>query len=398
MVGRGPSPQADSPQGAGLAGNAQELASVRDELLRTRRRCVELARAEREAREELQALVSSRTNAEAASADMRPELLAAEAGLASAVAAVGGIITQTAVEREAMLARISAMRTQLTLFREATEQLRWDAATAGESVAGEKARLLERCATIEAATQLVLTNAEWREPDASSSDESEVSRLRAALSEAEAHCASLRGQRDAAVARASAVQTALTTQTTSATDAMERVVAAESAAAAAAAAQRAMEVNAMHAAEAARASAAERAALAQANVALQAQLDELRRNLRKLPTAEPAGPPAAPSVASAPRSEVDWMSEAGGFSESGSAFGDGADLAALRVRRERQREEARARALQNRAKFEAIKAERNALKAESRKAAKELGALRAEAARVAELQAQLRTIQTSLFL
>ena len=398
LVGRGPSPQADSPQGAGAAGNAQELTSVRDELLRTRRRCVELARAEREAREELQAFVASRANADAASADMRPELLAAEAGLASAVVAVGGLITQAAAEREAMLARVSAMRSQLTLFREATEQLRWDASTACESVAGEKTRLLERCAAIEAATQDVLSGAAWCEPDASSADESEVSRLRAALSEAEATCSSLRGQRDAAVARASAVQTALSTQTAGATDALERVVAAESAAAAASAAQRAMEVTAMHAAEAARASAAERAALAQATVALQAQLDEVRRSLRKLPSLEAGMPPAAPSVASAPRSEVDWMSEAGGFSESGSAFGDGADLAALRVRRERQREEARARALQNRAKFEAIKAERNALKVESRRSAAELGALRAEAARVAELQAQLRTIQSSLFL
>jgi hypothetical protein len=181
---------------------------------------------------------------------------------------------------------------------------------------------------------------------------------------------------------------------------MERVAAAESAAAAAAVAQRAMEVTAMHAAEAARASAAERAVLAQANVALQAQLEEVRRSLRKLPPLEAAAraPPAAPSIASAPRSEVDWMSEAGGFSESGSAFGDGADLAALRVRRERQREDARARALQNRAKFEAIKAERNALKAESRRSGAELAALRSEAARVGELQAQLRTIQSSLFL
>ena len=398
LVGRGPSPQADSPQGAG-AGNPQELASVREELLRTRRRCVELARAEREAREKLQALVASHANVEAASADMRPELLAAEAGLASAAAAVAGVITQAAAEREAMMARVTAMRNQLTLFREATEQLRWDASAASESVAGDKARLLERCAAIEAATQTVLSSTVRLDPDAVLSEEDEVGRLRAALGDAEARCASLRGQRDAAVARASAAHTALTSQTVDTTDAMERVAAAESAAAAAAVAQRAMEVTAMHAAEAARASAAERAVLAQANVALQAQLEEVRRSLRKLPPLEAArAPPAAPSIASAPRSEVDWMSEAGGFSESGSAFGDGADLAALRVRRERQREDARARALQNRAKFEAIKAERNALKAESRRSGAELAALRSEAARVGELQAQLRTIQSSLFL
>ena len=395
LVGRGPSPQADSPQGA--AGNSQELASVRDELLRSRRRCVELARAEREAREELQSLAAAYAAAEAGSANMRPELLAAEAGLASAVTAVANYSAQIAAEREAIMARISALRSQLTLFREATEQLRWDASAATESIAGEKTRLLERCAAIEAASQAVLSSAAALEPDGSEDDEMRL--MQRALRDAEAQCASLRGQRDAAVARASHMQGALTTQTAEATDVMERLAAAESAAASAAAAQRAMEVTAMHAAEAARASAAERAALAQANVALQSQLDQVRRSLQKLPTVEPGAPPPAPSVAStAPRSKVDWMSEAGGFSESGSAFGDGPDLAALRVRRERQREEARARAAQNRAKFEAVKAERNALKAESRRSAAELGALRSEAARVEELQAQLRTIQSTLFL
>ena len=395
LVARGPSPQAESPQGG--AGNPQELAGVREELLRSRRRCVELARAEREAREELQSLAAAYAAAEAGSANMRPELLAAEAGLTSAVTAVENYAAQAAAEREVMMARVSALRSQLTLFREATEQLRWDASAATESTAGEKVRLLERCAAIEAASQAVLSSAAAFEPGESEDDE--VQLMRRALQDAEAQIASLRGQRDAAVARASHMQSALTSQTAEATDALDRLTAAESAAASAAAAQRAMEITAMHAAEAARASAAERAALAQANVALQSQLDQVRRSLQKLPSVEPGAPPRAPSVASAaPRSEVDWMSEAGGFSESGSAFGDGADLAALRLRRERQRDEARARAAQNRAKFEALKAERNALKVESRRSAAELGALRAEAARVEELQTQLRTIQSTLFL
>ena len=371
---------------------------MREELLRSRRRCVELARAEREAREELQSLAAAYAAAEAGSANMRPELLAAEAGLASAVTAVENYAAQAAAEREVMMARISALRSQLTLFREATEQLRWDASAATESIAGEKVRLLERCAAIEAASQAVLSTAAALESGDSENDD-EVQLMRRALRDAEAQCASLRGQRDAAVARATHMQTALTSQTAEATDALDRLAAAEGAAASAAAAQRAMEITAMHAAEAARASAAERAALAQANVALQSQLDQVRRSLQKLPTVELAAPPRAPSVASAaPRSEVDWMSDAGGFSESGSAFGDGTDLAALRVRRERQRDEARARAAQNRAKFEALKAERNALKAESRRSAAELGALRAEAARIEELQEQLRTIQSTLFL
>ena len=60
---------------------------MREELLRTRRRCVELARAEREAREKLQALVASHANVEAASADRRPELLAKAAAQAAKAAA-----------------------------------------------------------------------------------------------------------------------------------------------------------------------------------------------------------------------------------------------------------------------------------------------------------------------
>ena len=381
----------------------QELAATREELGRARRRLVELARAEREARDEARAIAASSSGSQAEVEQLREELRAAEAGLDDVIALVQSIAAQAAGERSALQGRSAALRNQLAASRDATEQVRWDASASLEAIAGEKARFEQRAAALEGAADALVQNARREEAAerAAPADADDALALRVALSDAEARCASLSGQRDAALARAVAAQQALTARAADVASARERVQAAEKAAADALAAQRELQSSASHAAEAARASAAERAALASANVALQAQLDEVKRSLQQLPAVPPPGSaPRAPSYAAsvAQQSELDWMSDVAA-SEGGSVLGDGADVASLRaVRGDRAREEARARAAANRAKFEAMKAERNALKAEARRSASELNAMRAEAARVEELQTQLRSIQTSLFL
>jgi chromosome segregation ATPase len=121
------------------------------------------------------------------------------------------------------------------------------------------------------------------------------------------------------------------------------------------------------------------------------QLADAQRRLQA--AASPAKASAVPAVV--PPSEADWLSEAG-YSDASSAFGGDVDaLSAQRVRK--QREEARARAAANKARFEAIKAERNALRMHARTAAADLDAMRQEAARVAELKEQLLALQKTFF-
>jgi hypothetical protein len=392
--------------GGGAALDSQETLAMREELNKLRRRCVELARAERQAREEANAVVAASAAAQSAVAQLRAELTAAEEGLAGAIRMAEEVAAQSATDRAALLSRTAVLRKQLAASRDATEHARWDAAANVEAISGERARLEQRVASMQDAEHSLLQRTRAPAERDAALDVDDAHAMRVALSDAEARCASLSAQRDAALTRAGAAQTALTARSADLAAVRERLAAAESAASTALASQHTLQTTAMHAAEAARASAAERAALAHANVALQAQLHDVRRGLQELPTQPNALHQQAPlphgshaSGSAPPQSEVDWASEVMG-SESGSTFGDGStDLGALRaVRRDRQREDARARALQNRAKFEAIKAERNALKADARRSAAELDALRAEAARVEELQVQLRTIQTSLFL
>jgi hypothetical protein len=390
------------PPGGGAGMDSQEALQMREELNKLRRRCVELARAERQARDEATAVVSASAAAQSAVAQLRAELTAAEEGLAGAVRMAEEVATQSAADRATLLSRTAVLRKQLAASRDATEHARWDAAANVEAISGERARLEQRVATMQDVEHSLLHRTRAPAEREAPLDVGDAQAMRVALSDAEARCASLSAQRDAALTRAGAAQSALTARSADLAAVRERLAAAESAASTALASQHTLQTTAMHAAEAARASAAERAALAHANVALQSQLHEVRRSLQELPVQPRQLPPPHGSHASGslpPPSEADWASEAMG-SEGGSTFGDGGtDLGALRaVRRDRQREDARARALQNRAKFEAIKAERNALKADARRAAAELDALRTEAARVEELQSQLRTIQTSLFL
>jgi chromosome segregation ATPase len=62
-----------------------------------------------------------------------------------------------------------------------------------------------------------------------------------------------------------------------------------------------------------------------------------------------------------------------------------------------QRAANRLRSSQNKAKFDAIKAERNAFKQEAKKAAKELERMRTEVAKVEELKNQLKALQDNMY-
>ena len=86
----------------------------------------------------------------------------------------------------------------------------------------------------------------------------------------------------------------------------------------------------------------------------------------------------------------DTASEAG-FSDMASVMSEAPGMT------DAQRAANRMRSAQNKAKFDAIKAERNAFKQEAKKAAKELERMRMEVAKVEELKNQLKALQDNMY-
>ncbi len=368
------------------AGSQAELLYLREELARSRKRCAELARAEREAREASHAASERHSSAAGGVQELREQLNAAEVALSELLALAGALQRRHLADAAQLAARNAALRNQLVLARDATEAARWDAAAATERTAKEQAQLLAHAQSLQDASQAVLCSAD----EAASAAGSDAAALRVALAQAEARCVAVAAQRDAAAAQAAAALTALAAHESDSADARRRAKAAEDAAAAARSAQ-------VHLQEALHAAASQRATLeAQVSSARQ-RLDELLAlQQQQQQQAQQLQARSAPSQAA---SEVDWLSEAAA-SETSSVMSE-ADLAAIRggvARTAKQREEARARSALNKARFDAIKAERNSLRTQARIAAVELDALRAEAARVEELRAQLAMVQSSLFL
>jgi hypothetical protein len=355
----------------GEAAQQAELALLRDELARSRRRCAELATAEREAREEAVQLASALQSGPSAQ-----QLDALDGPLDVALSAAEALRRQWAAHADTLASRLGAVRKHASTLRESTEAARWDVAGASEAVAREAIAMLAAAEAQVHASHVILDAAlpEEADPDQPVEEAPDVRELRAALEAAQRRCAELAGT--AALGQASA-ETLRMTETQLAA-AVARANDAEA---------HAMELRQaqVFAEEALRATQAQRNSLAE-------QLADAQRRLQA--AASPAKASAVPAVV--PPSEADWLSEAG-YSDASSAFGgDVVDaLSAQRVRK--QREEARARAAANKARFEAIKAERNALRMHARTAAADLDAMRQEAARVAELKEQLLALQKTFF-
>ena len=353
----------------GEAAHQAEVALLRDELARSRRRCAELATAEREAREEAVQLASVLQSGPSAQ-----QLDALDGPLDVALSAAEALRRQWAAHSETLTSRLSAVRKQASTLRDVTEAARWDVAGASEAVAREAMAMLAAAETQVHASHVILDAAvpEEADPDQPGEEAPGVRELRAALEAAQRRCAELAGA--AALGQAAAetlrmTETQLAAVAARADDAEAQVMA--------------LQQSQVFAEEALRATQAQRNSLA----------EQLADAQRRLQIAAPAKTSAAP--AAVPPSEADWLSEAG-FSDASSAFGGDVDaLSAQRVRK--QREEARARAAANKARFEAIKAERNALRMHARTAAADLDAMRQEAARVAELKEQLLALQKTFF-
>jgi len=329
---------------------AAEAAALREDAARARRLCVELARKERAAREELASLQTSKQSMAASDAFSRTltqELQAADAALAAAQSAAELLARRMASDREASAARVAALKDALCAARDATEQMRWDAAAQAQACSEAAAGLARRLAELEHANDSA---------DVQNGGEAgELLLLRNALAAAEAKAGRLSSDRD---------------------ELEQRLLASAQAARQATLVVRDQE-----------ASAAERVALAAANASLRAQLDAARAAVKPIPALD--SPETAPPPASVAGSEVDWetASEASGISNG--------NVASLRVQ---SREEARLRVAANRAKFEALKRERNTLKQALKRSASELHGALAVAGQVSALQAQLAAIQDSLYL
>lgn len=349
---------------------AAEAAVLREEAARARRLCVELARKERAAREELALLAASNQSlaaSDAASRSLSQELQAADAALSAVHSALALLARRMASDRQAAAAKVTALRAALGAARDAAEQARWDAAAQAQACTESAAGLARRLTELEAAEKRDQSATTQQLPAAGG----EVLLLRAALADAEARASRASAERDDAERRCMAA-------------AAENVLAAQHAS-----------LLAVHDEEASRASAAERVALAAANASLQAQLAAARAAVRPPAGPKPpatgsreSAPPLPPPPPSVAGSDHDWetASEASGISGT---------VASLRLQ---SREEARQRAAANRAKFEAVKAERNALKQALKRSASELHGALAVAGQVSALQAQLTTIQESLYL
>ena len=360
--------RADKP--ASEAAQQAEVALLRDDLARCRRRCAELATAEREAREEAVALAAALQSGPDAQ-----QLDAMDGPLDSALSAAEALRRQWAAHDDTLAARLGAVRKQASTLRDVTEAARWDIAGASEAVAREAMGMLAAAEAQVHASHTILQAALPAEADGDQPEEEApgVRELRAALEAAQRRCAELAG---AAALGQAAAETLRMTET--------QLAAAAARANNAEAQALALQQSQAFAEEALRATQVQRNALAE-------QLADAQRRLQA--AAPPAKSNTAPAALSP--SEADWLSEAG-FSDASSAFGGDVDaLSAQRVRK--QREEARARAAANKARFEAIKAERNALRMHARTAAADLDAMRQEAARVVELKEQLLALQKTFF-
>jgi chromosome segregation ATPase len=313
-----------------------DLAASAGQLVALREQADAMGTSARDAAAAYKQELAARASLEEHNAALAAELTQGEAAVTALHSQQQAVFESLASERADLIKRNAALAAKMTEDHAALERMKSDAAASLEAVARENLELSARNAALSAEmTMLAGTEA--------ASLAIALAEARAALSMAESRCSELSARNSSLAAQADAAQAAE----------------------------------------------ADRRRLAESNTQLANEAALLHTRLAQISCGFDA---VSYTHSRAPSDAGDDAASEMGFSDLASNASEAPGLS------DATRAANKVRSTQNKAKFDAIKAERNSFKAEARKAAKELERMRGEVTKVEDLKAQLKTLQESMFI